>query len=207
MFEIEPKINDNFLSKTYYVEILNLLTSHDFSWSYSDNISFPKEHPNADKNNNLQDYGFSQIFWDKGNRRLESEHSSFITPLIYKIMDTVECDFILRARADMVTWSKDRYIHPAHSDFSDPNIASVFYVNETDGDTILYNIKPDDAPKDKVLKEYKRVSPKPNRLLIFDGSLLHTGSNPTKYKNRILINSNYIKQEYVDHLHNKAKQG
>ena len=120
-------------------------------------------------------------------------------------MDTVECDFILRARADMVTWSKDGYIHPAHSDFSDPNISSVFYVNETDGDTILYNIKPDDAPKDKVLKEYKRVSPKPNRLLIHSGHFLHSRCSPRKHKNRILINGFYLKRECVDQLHNMPK--
>jgi hypothetical protein len=43
----------------------------------------------------------------------------------------------------------------------------------------------------------ERVSPKANRLVLFDGNLLHTGSSPTKHKNRILINSNYIKKENV----------
>ena len=77
-------------------------------------------------------------------------------------------------------------------------IASIFYVNETDGDTIFYNVKQTDVANYKDLKEYDRVSPKANRLVIFDGDLLHTGCSPTKYKNRILINSNYIKKEHKE---------
>ena len=125
---------------------------------------------------------------------------------MYQILDVTDCDFIIRARADMVTWSKEDYTHPAHTDFPFPNTASVFYVNETDGDTIFYNVKPDDVPKDKELKEYDRVSPKANRLVIFDGDLLHTGCSPTKHKNRILINSNYIKKEHKEEAEENHKK-
>ena len=113
-------------------------------------------------------------------------------------MDVANCDFVLRARADMVTWSRENFIHQPHIDFAVSNIATVFYINDSDGDTILYNIKPDDVPKDKELKEYDRISPKANRLVMFDGDLLHTGCSPTKHRNRILINSNYIKSKNVE---------
>ena len=136
----------------------------------------------------------------------ENRFSPFIEPLLFQILDVTDCDDILRARADMVTWSgKEDFIHPAHMDLNVPNIASVFYVNESDGDTIFYNVKFDDVPKDKDLKdlkEYDRVSPKANRLVIFDGDLLHTGCSPTKHKNRILINSNYAKKESKDEMKN-----
>jgi hypothetical protein len=185
------KIIDNFLTKTYYKNILELLTSDEFEWKYKDNMSTVPD-PNS---TNFSEYGFSHWFGYKEGGPV-SRFSPFINPLLYQIMDVVNCDIILRARADMVTWSKDDYIHSAHTDFPYPNTASVFYINESDGDTIFYNIKPEDAPKDKDLKEYDRVSPKPNRLVIFDGDLLHTGCSPTKHKNRIIINSNYIKKEY-----------
>ena len=186
------KIIDNFLTKSYYKGILDLLTGPNFGWCYSDNISI--EHPESP---HLNGYGFSHIFWHK-EKGATSQYTSFIQPLLFQIMDVVNCDFILRARADMVTWSKDDYIHRPHIDFPFPNTASVFYINESDGDTIFYNIKPEDVPKDKDLKEYDRVSPKANRLIIFDGDLLHTGCSPTKHKNRILINSNFIKSENVE---------
>ena len=197
MYDIEPKIIDNFLSKTYHAEILNLLTSHDFGWNFEEGMDAKEDYE-------LQEYGFSHVFWDQGIRWPNSG-SEFITPFIYQAMDAAECNFILRASADMVTWSKkDEYIHPAHTDYSDPNISSIYYVNETDGDTVLYN----DVPKGKNYKDlkiYKRVSPKPNRLLIHSGHLLHSRCSPRKHKNRILINGFYLKRECVDQLHNMPK--
>ena len=44
------------------------------------------------------------------------------------------------------------------------------------------------------LHEIKRVTPKANRLIIFDGDIIHTGSSPSKNKKRILINSNFLKK-------------
>jgi len=83
----------------------------------------------------------------------------------------------------MVTWSPEEFIHPAHIDFPFPNVATVYYVNDTDGDTIIYG-------QDR-LEIKERVSPKANRLVIFDGDILHTGCSPIKHKTRILLNSNF----------------
>ena len=170
------------------------MTSFEFEWH-----GHNTQNEAIDRPEHFSEYGFSHILWHKKKGGI-SQFSSFIQPLLCQILDVTDCDFLIRARADMVTWSKEEFIHHAHTDFDIPNIASVFYVNESDGDTIFYNIKLDDIPKDKdlkELKEYDRVSPKANRLVIFDGDLLHTGCSPTKHKTRILINSNYIKKESV----------
>jgi len=184
------KVIDNFLTKSYYKGILDLLTGPNFGWCYNDNISIePLEI------SQFNGYGFSHVFWDEKKGPIND--AQFIQPLLYQILDVTDCDLFLRARADMVTWSKEDFIHPAHNDYSFPNTAAVFYINETDGDTIFYNVKPAAVLKDKELKEYDRVSPKANRLVIFDGDLLHTGCSPTKHKNRIIINSNYIKSKHI----------
>jgi hypothetical protein len=39
----------------------------------------------------------------------------------------------------------------------------------------------------------KKIKPKENRLLVFDGSYLHTGCSPAKYKNRVIINTDLVK--------------
>jgi len=186
------KIIDNFLSKTYYNSILEILSGNQFDWKYFDNITEPQpkalEHFNG--------YGFSHIFWDE-DRGSSNPLGPYMEPLLYQIMDVAECDLVLRARADMVTWTKDEYIHPPHPDFPFLNTAAIFYVNETDGDTIIYDVKPNEETILK-LKELERVSPKPNRLVLFEGNILHTGCSPTKHKNRILINSNYMKNEWRD---------
>ena len=69
------------------------------------------------------------------------------------------------------------------------------YFNDSDGDTIVYN---EQSPTVKIpnetltnLTEKKRISPRENRLLIFDGSFIHTGHSPTNHRRRILLNCNF----------------
>ena len=190
-------IIDNFLTKSYYEKILELVTGSNFEWWYINNITDVSKKMIDSEPLHFNDYGFEHTFLHEKEGPV-SRFASFIEPMLYQILDITNCDLIWRARADMVTWSKEDFIHPAHDDFPFPNTAAVFYINETDGDTIFYNVKPAAVVKDKELKEYDRVSPKANRLVIFDGNLLHTGCSPTKHKIRILINSNYIKKEHKE---------
>ena len=106
-------------------------------------------------------------------------------------MDTIDYNKVLRARADMVTWTQNNFLHEAHQDFAFPHKACVFYINQSDGDTVFYNVTKNDY-NDKC-KIQESVSPKPNRLVIFDGDLMHSGHSPSQHKRRIIINSNFIK--------------
>ena len=116
----------------------------------------------------------------------ETNMSIFWKPGILQIADVVNSNLIERSRADMTMYTPFEFIHHPHVDYDFKNIGTILYVNESDGDTIFY--------KDKKLNILDKVSPKPNRLVIFDGSILHTGSSPNKHKNRILINSNFRRQ-------------
>jgi hypothetical protein len=203
------EIIDNFLTKTYHKNLLELLSGSNFNWKYVGNASDPKAEDKSVAD--LQSYGLTYDFWDE-NRGSQPPYGSYIEPMLYQIMDVAKCDSILRARADMVTWSKDEFIALPHVDFLFPNTAAIFYVNDNDGDTILYNVKPKDerfgydVSKDKDLKIVERVSPTANRLALFDGDYLHTGSSPRKHKNKILINSNYSKNKGVEPLVNLRKK-
>ena len=50
---MQIKIFDNFLTKSYHEEILEMMSGFNFPWYYNDNISFKKG------NKNLNEYGFS----------------------------------------------------------------------------------------------------------------------------------------------------
>ena len=207
------KVIDNYLTKSYHKEIQERLTGNSFPWYYNSNSTSTVDtsHFNA--------YGFSQSFWEndaKIGEELDSDYYSknfatFIKPFLLQVMDTIDCDMILRCRSDMVTWAPKEFIHQAHIDYPFPNTATIFYVNDTDGDTFLYgkhsfvkDIRIDQdrfgtlsqtaGTKTTTLEIKERVSPKANRLVIFDGDILHTGSSPTKHKTRILLNSNFRKK-------------
>ena len=68
----------------------------------------------------------------------------------------------------------------------------IYYVNETDGDTIIYNEKEylNDFSKYTIKQS---ISPKKGRIAILRGDLFHSSSVPSnKYSKRIVINYNLI---------------
>lgn len=67
---------------------------------------------------------------------------------------------------------------PAHL----PHVACVYYCNDSDGDTIIYEQTIHDTPggsQNVDVKEHKRVTPKRGRAVFFDGSRYHCSSQPT----------------------------
>ena len=165
------KIYDNFITKTYHKEILNMMSGCNFGWFYQNNIN-GEDFQSVD----LEGQGFQHWFWDETGPR-HSLETKFILPLIYNIMDITDTNEILRIRGDMTMYSTIGYKHQKHTDFDFPNIAAVYYVNDSDGNTVFSD---------------QEVEPKANRLVTFSGDIPHTGHSPSKHKNRILINSNYI---------------
>lgn len=75
-----------------------------------------------------------------------------------------------------------------------PHVACVYYVNGSDGDTIIYdqtiNTVPGDS-KNVKLVEHQRVTPKRGRIVLFDGSRYHCSSQPT-INYRCIINMDLV---------------
>ena len=66
-----------------------------------------------------------------------------------------------------------------HIDFEKPHQVYIYYVKDSDGDTVIFKNK----------KEWKRITPKQGRMITFDGSLWHTAEQPTN-GTRCIINFN-----------------
>lgn len=76
-----------------------------------------------------------------------------------------------------------------------PHIACVYYVNNTDGDTVIYEQTIHDVPgqsKNVNLVEHMRVNPKRGSMIFFDGSRYHCSSQPTDCY-RCIINFDVLK--------------
>lgn len=180
---------DDFLSPTYHKEILGNLLSPNFAWHYQSNITNIDEVDDTDVNQ----HGFTHWFLQPQTGMEDTSIAHLIRPLLLQIQDTVGAKKIIRARADMTMLANKKYVHTPHVDFDFPNISAVYYVNSSDGNTIIYK-ETTDNPNASILEKLtvvEEVEPVANRLLLFDGFTLHTGSSPIKNKNRILINSNY----------------
>ena len=69
-----------------------------------------------------------------------------------------------------------------------PHIAFLYYVNDSDGDTIIFNEKEGHIGE---LTIKTRVSPKKGRLIIFGGNIYHAAGRPKK-DIRCVINYNFV---------------
>ena len=61
-------------------------------------------------------------------------------------------------------------------DPGDEHIVVLYYVNDSDGDTIIYN----EREESSTYTEKQRVTPKQGRVVIFEGGQYHTAEQPTK---------------------------
>ena len=63
-----------------------------------------------------------------------------------------------------------------HVDMVAPHFVMLYYVCDSDGDTIIYNERKETPDKVYTIKE--RVTPKQGRVVLFDGCLMHTAEQP-----------------------------
>jgi hypothetical protein len=186
------KIIDNCLPAHLFEPLSNSLLHTDMPWYYC-STAYDEE---------VSIFGYSYhhtILNDEApNSTLCSVVEPVITNLIYKNGD--QLDKIMRIRVGMITVTHERIVHRPHVDFAVPHKTGLLYINDADGDTTFYKNKYDSDSGACPLKFMEslgdleieaQVSPKANRLVLFDGLQYHSSSTPTKVARRIAINFNY----------------
>lgn len=100
---------------------------------------------------------------------------------------------ITRSKCNLTTKIPYEIPRPAHKDddYLQNYTIGVLYINDSDGDTIIFDSKdPNDIKRtDLPIKEV--VHPKENRLVLFDGNYLHASSRPLLSPTRFVINFNW----------------
>lgn len=82
----------------------------------------------------------------------------------------------------------DHYNQP-HIDVPLPNYSMVYYLNDSDGDTVFFNEKYSAEQKDPInLTVMQRIKPKKNRAVVFESDRYHASCNPQVSENRFVIN-------------------
>ena len=163
----DMRIIDDFLDVDYHAHLHDILMGWEFPWFYQHTLTH-----GCDK---VQAHGFNHWLSDDGDPDF--------APLVQRMQDEVSAKECLRVRADMTLYNAEGFRHDFHVDSKEPHTVCIYYVNDTDGDTIILGDKND--------HDIVRVQPKKNRLLTFNGRHMHTGHSPSKHKNRILINANF----------------
>ena len=188
------KILDNIISKKEQEVLKNTLHGGKFNWFYISDVT-------KIDNKKQQRPAMSHLFMDNGN--INSEWYNIVT----KISDNVNKKLNKKLRPIQVRsflqfslnekFIGEEKIDTAHIDLQIPHTVYLYYVNDCDGDTILYNYKSkngkEEAPYFEDIKIKKRVTPKQGRVVVFDGMWWHSSSQPTK-GTRTIINFDMVKE-------------
>lgn len=91
---------------------------------------------------------------------------------------------LLRMKVNLLLPKQSKRYNGFHTDYQDLKKfkSLIYYINDSDGNTVIYN------------KKLYKVKPKAGKVVLFDGNLLHTSSNPIKSKMRLVCNINYIEK-------------
>ncbi len=100
---------------------------------------------------------------------------------------------LLRIRAGLFFRHPSSDPHIAHVDAKTPHTTAVYYVNDCDGDLIIYDetYKSHPFKTPLVPTEIKRFQPSMGKLVVFDGQYYHSSSYPTKKSLRLAITLNF----------------
>jgi hypothetical protein len=96
---------------------------------------------------------------------------------------------VLKARAflQLPTAGQQNEINNPHRDTEISHIVILYYLTDSDGDTIIYN----ETEESENYTIMDRVEPKKGRCVVFNGKHFHSSSKPTKNV-RATININII---------------
>ena len=131
------------------------------------------------------------------NNVLETGASPFLPYLfagIFASKTGINTTKFLRCKANMNIPSlnkDDKSFYAPHIDVPDlcgeeDYVTAIYYLNDSTGDTLFFSLD-----ESNELQEIKKVSPKRNRIVYFDGSILHAGSPPLSGK-RFVLNMNFL---------------
>jgi hypothetical protein len=169
---------DDAVSKLYQDkiehEILNI------PWQYQKNIATGYSyHPHPTM-------GFFHSLFNSGQPQSQRFYSLF--PLLLEACEKGGVPFtqMLRVQTFMhVPYQPAAKYDGIHLNIPDPHIVGLYYVNDTDGDTVLFDKTTNEIPygtltDDHEINEYVRVSPKKGRMLFFNGNRWHSSTSPSK---------------------------
>jgi len=187
---------DNFLKKSDNKTIYEIITRNNFPFymgqEFSTSLKVEQKLAKKDFPNLKEYYQFCHVLYNFDNNIKEKEKKSNFFFMVEYILNKYLKKFKLkyvdlwRAKVNFqprnTDFKKNNHNTP-HTDCKKSHLVLLYYVNDSDGDTFLFENN----------KVFKRISPKKNRLLIFDGATLHAGSHPNKSKFRIVINIDILK--------------
>jgi hypothetical protein len=189
------KVFDDVITKDYQRYILNLVNEEDFPLYFRPNtVSYNY----SDVKQNI--HGFTHQLFE--NNKSVSPYFNTIYPMVLSITEKTGVRFntLERMRFNFVLGNSESKIdyHMPHVDNYSPHLVAIYYVNDCDGDTVIFDqfLEVPLSEKDDEMLQFntwtvkKRIEPKMGRLVVFDGRYYHASSYTKTQPYRCVINMN-----------------
>jgi hypothetical protein len=140
--------------------------------------------------NQKDSFAFLHSIYKDGQKN--SEYFDKFIPLLeeFERKTGIEIKEILRARIRMtVPINGKSFSNMPHTDFDTPHNAFVYYINDSDGDTVFYDKFRGEDTSD--MQEVLRFSPKMGDAVVFNGLRFHSGAVPSKDR-RVILNVDFL---------------
>ena len=178
---------DDIITKDYQNRIKSILVGEtryndeDFPWYYIDDITSAGDYENQKRGA----FGHDYVNYEEG---IESDFHYLFIDLIKNScskLNIKEVD-VLQGRSflQLPTNIKKEDVDTPHTDMSVQHFVMLYYVCDSDGDTIIYNEK---VISEKGLTVQKKVTPKQGRVVLFNGAYYHTAQQPN-HNLRCIVN-------------------
>lgn len=134
------------------------------------------------------------------NDNVYSEHYHYFTEMSHHLEPHIgKIKRLIRIKANLMLKDgsyPDGFYNGAHIDYAGKNLLSfVYYVNDSDGDTVIFDEHLDGNPHNLVeLTEVDRQTPKAGSGIVFNSQRLHTSSSPRFTDRRVVVN--YVFEMY-----------
>lgn len=178
------QIIDDVLPQSYADEIQSFIfQTMNFDWYMLEDITYTNTPHFANLSEQDKTIGFTHSLLMEGQ---ESRYFNLFKIIPHSAIQksTITNSFqYLKARCFLQLPSLEAKHNNVHVDMPGPHLVCLYYINDSDGDTLLFD------------KDYKTViqsvTPKKNRAVLFDGSIPHCSSSPTIGK-RCVVNFNIL---------------
>jgi len=178
------QIIDDVISKTYQDRLENTFLGSNVDWSFNRNLT--------DASINIGESGFCHNLLTSNYK---SDLFDFTLPLVYEISEKsgIKLDSILLSRSFLQLPSIRPIKHDVfHVDLTVDHVVFLYYVNDSDGPTIISNKRYDSKigqslGNNTISEAFEKVTPKKGRVVIFNGLFYHAAGIPKK-NNRCILN-------------------
>ncbi len=164
------QIIDNFLDADTFLSVKKEIYGPNLPWFHNEFLVYEDEL----KENSTWNWQLTHTFYKDCMPRSDKFH--ILEPLLVVLNPSA----ILRIKANLMPRTDQIIEHKFHVDITNikNNLTAVFYINTNNGYTLF--------------KDGTKIESIENRMVIFDGSLEHTGTSCTNARNRCVINFNYF---------------